>query len=407
MDQVLSDKWNRFVVDPIKYIDSRHFLEYTEPQADWVNGMPMGNGDMGVMAYGAPECTMFNFGKTDLWDYRPFGPANFPDCPFDEFRKILTSKDQSRFEKLQESKKNRPYHGAPTLKPGGIFRIELFPNSKLISFKQRLSFANAQTVQAWIPGGVKRGGIQDVVRMTSFAHAAQNVFVCNILPGQKIGWHSSLRWSFYRNDDPDMQRPQSHIEGDRFWVRQELAGGEYFIMMGYCDSPEFKLCDCFGRIEGCGVPKDGALNFYITIVTSKESKDPLAKAKENIDSAKKAGYDLLQKTHQDWWHTYWKRGFVCTPWQVIERGWYYSLYIKAAICRPGRLSPGLQGNFIKENYPAWNADFHNNINMQVLYWGQDTANRLELAEPLYKLLLEVLSLPGKAFQNDLFSSAHH
>ncbi|MBI4023691.1 MAG: hypothetical protein HY360_01840 [Verrucomicrobia bacterium] len=37
-----------------------------------------------------------------------------------------------------------------------------------------------------------------------------------------------------------------------------------------------------------------------------------------------------------------------------------------------------------------NADFHNNINMPILYWGQYTASRLELAEPLYRLMSGIL-----------------
>ena len=390
VNQVLSDQWNRFVVDPVKYIDSRHYMEYDQPQADWFNGMPMGNGDMGVLAYGSPECTMFHFGKTDLWDYRSSGKPNFPDCPFDEFRKILASGDQERFEELRRREKKTSYRGAPTLKPGGTFRIELFPNSKVGPFKQRLSYADAQTVQTWKPCGISKN-VPDIVRMSSFIHAAQNVFVCNILPeGKGIGWHGPVRWSFYRYEDPDMESPQYHIEDNCFWIRQELPGNEHFVMMGACDSPDFEISDCLGRIEGSGTPQNGNLNFYITIVTSREAKDPLAKAKENIEAAKTTGYDVLLKTHHDWWHRYWKRGYICTPWQELERSWYQSLYIKAAICRPGRLSPGLQGSYVKENYPAWNADFHNNINMQVLYWGQDTANRLELAEPLYRLMHDVL-----------------
>ena len=394
VNQVLSDQWNRFKVDPVKYIDSQHCLEYTEPQADWVNGTPMGNGDMGCMAYGSPEAMMFHFAKTDLWDYRPFEKPNFPKCSFDELRKTIISGDKERFDDISRSRTLKGYHAASTVKPGGTFRIEAFPNSKLASFNQRLSYANAETTQSWTPYGIgvdeEFNQIRDNVQMNSFIHAAQNVFVCNIQPGEKLGWHSPLRWSFYRYEDPKMEPPEYHIEDNCFWLRQELPGGEHFIMMGTCDSPDFKICDCFGRIEGHGTPTSRDLNFYITIVTSKDAKDPLAKAKQNIESALEAGYGTLHEAHLDWWHKYWKRAYICTPWKELEWGWYYSLYLTAAICRPGRLSPGLQGNFIKENYPAWNADFHNNINMQVLNWGQDTANRLEFAEPLYKLLWDVL-----------------
>ena len=91
--QTMSDRWNRFRLDPIAYLDARYSIEYMEPQAHWVNGCPMGNGDLGVLAYGPPEATLFNIGKTDLWDYTPFGEPSYPKGHFADLRNVLARGD--------------------------------------------------------------------------------------------------------------------------------------------------------------------------------------------------------------------------------------------------------------------------------------------------------------------------
>ena len=394
--QTLSQQWNRFRVDPVAYLESQHSLEYLEPQANWTNGCPMGNGDMGVLAYGPPEATLFMFGKTNLWDDTPFGEANFCNEGFAELRDVLARGDVEQFERLKSGAVTKPRRDAPTAKPGGMLRLELFPSAIVSRFKQRLSFAHAETVQTWVPSGDRKqsarglGATDSQIELTSLVHAARNVFVARVAPGKGATWHEPVHLTFWRYADPDMDAPQYTTRKDRFWLRQDLPGGGHFVLMGALDGGGIAVSECAGRIHGHGVPKRPHLTVYVTLVTSRDCANPLREAHANIDAAQAAGFARLRKSHRRWWHGFWQRGFVCTPWPKLERAWYQALYQQASICRPGRMSPGLQGNWIKEHYPAWNADFHNNINMQVLYWGQYTANRLELAEPLYRLMWDVL-----------------
>ncbi len=393
VDQVLDDRWNRFTVDPVAYLDSRHALEYAEPQAHWVNGCPLGNGDLGVLAYGPPEATMFSFGKTDLWDYTPMPGPNSPDVSFAELREVLAAQDNVRFRDIQARTDEKSTQAVATAKPGGMLRLELFPSALVSRFRQRLSFAHADVTQSWQPIGDRRpgsGGPDQGVRLTSFVHAARNVFVAQAEPGRDLPWRTPVHFSLWRPADADMEAPSCGSDGNRFWVRQELPGGQHFVLMAAVDAADRQVATAGDRITGSVLPHQAALTFYVTLVTSLECSDPLAEARRNLDDALATGFAALHETHRAWWHGYWRRAYVCTPWKKVERAWYQALYLQAGCCRPGRMSPGLQSNLIKENYPAWNADFHNNINMQVLYWGQYTANRLELGEPFYHLFSDVL-----------------
>jgi alpha-L-fucosidase 2 len=393
VDQVLPSGWNRFRVDPIAYLDAHHCIEHRAPQANWINGMPLGNGDLGVLAYGAPEALTFSFGKTDLWDYTPRKRPNFPAVPFRELREVLAAQDNLRFLKIQEQTNQKAEAAVATGKPGGMLRLELHPASLTSCFRQRLSFAHAEVVQTWRVVGDRshaRRGPDNSITLMAFVHAARNVFVAHIVPGKDLPWLAPVHLTLWRDWDDAMDQPEYHIEGGRFWVRQNLPGGEHFILMAGLNGNGWEVAKLGGRISVGGVPAAGAWMLCATIVTSRDSKNPLAEAHRNLDAAQAAEFETLRATHREWWHWFWRRGFVCTPWDKLEHAWYSALYLQASCCRPGRMSPGLQSNLIKENYPAWNADFHNNINMQILYWGQYTANRLELGEPLYRLMSDVL-----------------
>ena len=393
--QTMPETWNRFRVDPVAYLEAHHALEYDQPQAQWTNGCPLGNGDLGAMTYGPPEATLFSLGKTDLWDYRHYGEAEHPQVDFATWRRELAAGNAEFFDE-QVGRLGQSAGPQITAKPGGMFRLELFGASLARNFTQRLSFAHAETVQTWIPAGnypksaTGEHGGSHAVTLTSFVHAARNVLVAQVRPGEAVGWHGDLRFTLWRERDPDMSPAECHLEGRRAWVRQELPGGESLVLMGSVDADGISLAEAGGQIHGVGVPAAPTATFYVALVTSRDCADPLAQAHANLDEALALGFDALRETHREWWHAYWRRAYVCVPWESVERKWYEALYQQACICRPGRLTPGLQGNWVKENYPAWNADFHNNINMQILYWGQYTANRLELGEPLYRLVAEVL-----------------
>lgn len=394
-DETMTTRWNLFRLDPIAYLDKRYYIENLEPRSLWHDGCPLGNGDLGVMAYGPPEAAMFLFGKTDLWDWRPFGEANYPTAGFAALRKAAEDKNDRLFQELKEKSQRKLRDDAPTIKPGGMLRLELYPGAKVMSFKQRLSFAQAEAAQTWgvagdrKPSRQKRSLTPEPVTMTSFVHAARNVFVLHVQTGL-YPFHEPVCLSLWRNEDPEMTAPAAHAEKDVVWIRQELPGGQHFVLMLGSDSDTFQFFEAGGRTFAKGRPQAETLTLYVTLVTSLDAADPLARARENIADARQAGFENLRRTHREWWQGYWKRAYVATPWTTVEKKWYQALYFHACVQRPGCLSPGLQGNWIKEHYPAWNGDFHNNINIQIINWSYFTANRLELGEPYYRLYHEIL-----------------
>ena len=60
----------------------------------------------------------------------------------------------------------------------------------------------------------------------------------------------------------------------------------------------------------------------------------------------------------------------------------YGRYLLASCSRPGGLPANLQGLWNDSNKPAWASDYHNNINIQMNYWGAESSNLPECHQPL-------------------------
>ncbi len=65
-----------------------------------------------------------------------------------------------------------------------------------------------------------------------------------------------------------------------------------------------------------------------------------------------------------------------------ETMFQYGRYLLASCSRPGGLPANLQGLWNDSNRPAWASDYHNNINVQMNYWGAESTGLPECHLPL-------------------------
>ena len=62
---------------------------------------------------------------------------------------------------------------------------------------------------------------------------------------------------------------------------------------------------------------------------------------------------------------------------------HYGRYLLLSSSRPGSLPANLQGVWCHQMLPAWNSDYHTNINMQMNYWPAGPTHLAECQEPLF------------------------
>ena len=80
---------------------------------------------------------------------------------------------------------------------------------------------------------------------------------------------------------------------------------------------------------------------------------------------------------------------ACDP-ALVALQFAFGRYLLISCSRPGTLPANLQGVWNRSNKPKWHCDYHTNINIQMNYWGADSANLSECFTPFSDWMLKTL-----------------
>ncbi|MBO6167438.1 MAG: glycoside hydrolase N-terminal domain-containing protein [Kiritimatiellae bacterium] len=104
-------------------------------------------------------------------------------------------------------------------------------------------------------------------------------------------------------------------------------------------------------------------------------------------------FDALKSSHiADYrrWYSTVELNLGDTPEaDMAETLFNFGRYLLISSSRPGTLPANLQGIWNNKNKPAWHSDYHTNINMQMNYWGVESANLAGLWPPVTDWLKKV------------------
>lgn len=81
----------------------------------------------------------------------------------------------------------------------------------------------------------------------------------------------------------------------------------------------------------------------------------------------------------------------------------FGRYLLISSSRPGGMPANLQGLWADTVSPPWSADYHLNINLQMIYWPADVCNLSELNEPLFSYI-KSLQAPGAKTAKDYYDA---
>lgn len=359
------------------------------PISYWTNGVPLGNGDFGALIYGPPENLTLLLGKNDLW-LRNNDHSYFPGASYADMLKIYRTGDRAAFEKLLPKDPDWTDQFRPsTAINGGFFRLSLAESASTNKFEQELHLQDATWRASFEAFGLDNmWAVSPDFEMDAFASAADEVLVLRVrrhrLPLR------SLTWRLNREKHQLLPEATVGSEGSLAWLEQELLKGDRYTIAVLQTGPAPQLTCARRSVMGeCSTDTEHEVTFYLAAASHRDSSDPRALACDRVQQAARRGWDALHETHRKQWALQWDRAWVSCADAAVERPWYISNYLCATTLRPGKVSPGLQGMWIKENFPPWCADFHGNVNIQVLYMGLMGANRMEYFEPYVRLYHEM------------------
>ena len=136
---------------------------------------------------------------------------------------------------------------------------------------------------------------------------------------------------------------------------------------------------------GQGVRTKGAQvrTFYVSIGQGPTDREALAEARAATSEAARLGVARLTAAHRKWWHAYYPASFLTFPYARLEAYYWIQIYKLGSAMRPDGPILDLNGPWFSAT--PWPAIWWN-LNIQLTYSPLFRANRLDLAESLFRNL---------------------
>lgn len=354
---------------------SQHDLVYLAPAAHGIDGLPVGNGDLGAMIWTPPDRIHLAINKVDLWDDGPEGPFTAWGKPDEEVSTMLRSAGSLAIG-----------HGLPTL-----------DRLYLTDFEARLHLAEARVeIRAQSPFASMDAEI--------FASEAAGVLVVRYrdwteeaLPRRlelaRWGTRSLLHWyRRIRRDVPlSLTGTEAGYEGNHLWITQRLRALDFALVARLDGSVTARRLHRRAGVFESEAAREFEATLYLAVINGEEASDPLAAARERVDAAASAGIDALRREHRHTWQRFWQASFVDLPPEqdYLENLWYLNSYHVASASKgryPFHFIDGIWS--WNRDVRAWTHYYH--WNEQIHTWPLHTAGQGDLAMPYYRWRSEML-----------------
>ncbi len=425
-------------------VASPHRIEVCQPVLSAEDGLLLGNGDLSVSVYQAADRIVWRFGKGDVWDRRldlsdDPKPAHISEiahgikvegwkCPPYGGGTVEATRGTSNPQRMKElcqgappSYQKRPY---PCPKPVGELALHLPADQQGLQVTQRLIIEEATLhVECVWETGVR-------LSLECFIPPSPNVLVVR---WQLAGWNERtqtghslppVRFSLYRWADPKFEvfaerfaaeylhdgflnacdpkvtplpPPTVAAEGGSSWIEQSFPPDGLF--------PEGFRCLVAPWAPGCAISRVGmaATNeARLRIMPAADAREGQLVVGVTTGSDAGGAQAELQRIQAglaaqpadlvDQWADasrrsaaeFWSLSRLTVGDPLIENLWYETLHARRCTYRRDTVPPGLFLPSTVQDYSHWHGDYHTNYNFQQPFWGDYTANHLELGDAYFR-----------------------
>ena len=96
------------------------------------------------------------------------------------------------------------------------------------------------------------------------------------------------------------------------------------------------------------------------------------------------------------WRDFWLHSAVQFDDKELEAIWYHNQYFLACCLRPGKVAPGMFGNWSSGDIgTAWHGDYHMDYNCEQVFWGLFSSNHVEQHLPYVEFCQNLLPMAEK------------
>jgi len=421
----------------------RSVLWYRRPAREWIEGLPVGNGSLGGMVLGDPVVGRVALNHDHLWrrywSYQDRKTAeDMPVvrklCQEGKWREAFTYLDG----RVQQS--GRGLYVNPYVPLGDLYIIPAH-SGNYVDYERQLDLDTGIVTVQYTVNAVR-------FQREYYASAKQNLLAIRLSADHAACISCEIALS--RLFDPDCEvtglGSLGHLvlegrfeEGVPFAAVVEvlqqggrLTGGrkEYEQPQGEIPGSDLSGSTFIHRSDdlpqaGYGVSTcvDSAdeVIIYITMATDWEStQDPVGWCLDHLASVSDSYEEIRSESLRDHQGYYRRvklrlgngendtptdevldrcRATGTLPSLLVEQLFNLGRYLAIASSRPGTAPINLQGIWNQDRRPAWDSDYHLDMNVQMCYWPLYMANLIDCVEPLFDWVERLLPQARHAAQD--------
>jgi len=330
----------------------------------WDEGIPLGNGWLGVLIWQKENKLRLSLDRVDLWDDRPM-----PEIDKLKFKWVVEKVRLNQYDSVQKIG-DEPYekYPAPTKIPGAALEFDLNKIGKVK--KVSLDISNGLSVVEF-ENGVKFNNYIHATRQVGyfgFENINEDLIPELIIPNYNTG-------SSGKTGNSVSGQSLERLGYEKGTVKK---GIDYILY----HQPTWKNNYYEVLVKWFRFPGKRIIGEW-TITNNQPASLPSL----NVLLKEPTGWP----SHIAWWNGYWKRSSVSIPDPVLERQYYLDMYKFGCVARGNTPPISLQAIWTADDgrLPPWKGDFHHDLNTELSYWPGYSGNHLDLTEGFTNWLWKV------------------
>ncbi|HEX8419374.1 MAG TPA: glycoside hydrolase family 95 protein [Sphingomonas sp.] len=387
-------------------------LWFTEPARRWVDALPVGNGRLGAMVFGAIKTERLALNEDTLWSGQP-RDGNNPGAPtvLPKVREQIFAGQYARADKTLHQMQG-PY--SQSFEPMADLRLAFDHEDSANGYRRSLDLDAATALVSY------RIGDTDY-RREIFASFPDNVVLVRLTasrPGAltlSVGLDTPLRGTtraagqrlVLTGKAPTATEPPYINSPDPVRYSDTIGRGMHFATVADVTANGGTVVAAGDRLR-----VEGASEVLILIAGATGFRDHLrapdrpvaeivAAAVRTLDAARGKPVDAMRAAHLEDHRRLYRRVTLALgdgPSPLPTDRWLdahrkkadpalaallfdFGRYLLIASSRPGSQPANLQGIWNGEVRPPWSSNYTTNINAQMNYWPAESCNLAELHEP--------------------------
>jgi alpha-L-fucosidase 2 len=405
----------------------KYKLWYDKPAKQWVEALPVGNGNMAAMVYGDPYQEKLQLNEGTFWSGGPSRNDN-PDAPkvLDSIRYYLFNGNYKRAQILADKGLTaKTVHGS-AFQNIGDFMLDMDNLKDAKNYYRELDIEKAIATTTFTSGGIN-------FKREVFASIPDHVIIIKLSSDHKNALNFTAKFnSELKKEVKAIDATTLQMDGISSTL-DDIQGQVKFNALA-------KLMTKGGKTQisedGISVSNAHEAMILISIATNftdykNLNTDEVAKARKYIEAAANKSFKTLVQNHLNAYQNYFKRVDLdlgtseaaknptdvriknfATGYdpELISLYYQFGRYLLISSSQPGGQPANLQGIWNNSNKPAWDSKYTININTEMNYWPAEKTNLPEMHEPLIRMIKD-LSETGKETAKKMYNSrgwvAHH